>query len=86
MPFQRGESEDYWLGGMMFNIVLSELLAVAAVASVLLATWPAVPWTAVWIGAIGLMLIAPALLFPLSRTTWLAFDLLFRPGHESDYR
>jgi hypothetical protein len=86
MALQRGESEDYWLGGMMFNIVLSEGLAVLAVSVVLLATWPQVPWTAVWIGAVALMIAAPFLLFPLSRTMWLAFDLLFRPRHESHYR
>jgi O-antigen ligase len=86
MPLQRGEAEDYWLGGMMFNIVLSEGLAVAAVGLTLLITWPRVPWTAVWIGAILLMLAAPVLLFPLSRTVWLAFDLMFRPRHESHYR
>jgi formate-dependent nitrite reductase membrane component NrfD len=85
-PLQRGEAHDYWLGGMMFNIGLSELLAVLAVAAVVLGSWPRVPWTAVWIGAIALMLAAPFLLFPLSRTMWLAFDLLFRPRHESHYR
>jgi len=83
---QRGEAQDYWLGGMMFNIVLSELLAVVVVAAVILVTWPSVPWTAVWIGAVALMVAAPFLLFPLSRTMWLAFDLLFRPKHESHYR
>ena len=67
------------------DIVLSELLAVVIVAVVLLATWPSVPWTAVWIGAVVLMIAAPFVLFPLSRTTWLAFDLLFRPNHESHY-
>ena len=85
-PLQRGEAEDYWLGGMMFNIVLSEMLAVAVVALVVLITWPGVPWNAVWAGAVLLMVAAPFLLYPLSRTTWLAFDLLFRPKHESHYR
>ena len=85
-PLQRGESQDYWLGGMMFNIALSELLAVVAVAIVILVSWPDVPWNAVWFGAIGLMIAAPFLLFPLSRTVWLAFDLMFRPRHESHYR
>jgi len=86
MPLQRGEAQDYWLGGMMFNIALSEMLAVAVVASIVLATWPGVPWTGIWIGAIALMLAAPFVLFPLSRTLWLAFDLLFRPRHEGHYR
>jgi O-antigen ligase len=86
LPLQRGEEQDYWLGGMMFNIVLSELLAVLAVAIVVLVSWPRVPWNAVWAGAVLLMIAAPFLLFPLSRMIWLAFDLLFRPQHESHYR
>jgi hypothetical protein len=86
LPLQRGEEQDYWIGGMMFNIVLSEMLAVLVVASVILGTWPDVPWNAVWFGAIALMLAAPFLLFPTSRLMWLAFDLIFRPRHESHYR
>lgn len=86
LPLQRGEEHDYWIGGMMFNIVLSEMLAVLVVASVILWTWPDVPWNAVWFGAIALMLAAPFLLFPTSRLMWLAFDLIFRPRHESHYR
>lgn len=70
----------------MFNIVLSELLAAGVVAIVILVSWPAVPWNAVWAGAVALMVAAPFVLFPLSRTTWLAFDLLFRPKHDSHYR
>jgi hypothetical protein len=71
---------------MMFNIVLSELLAVLTVSLVLLSTWPRVPWNALWYGAIALMLAAPFLLYPVSRIVWLAFDLTFRPRHESHYR
>ena len=86
LPLQRGEAHDYWIGGMMFNIVLSELLAVLTVSIVLLSTWPQVPWNTVWFGAIALMLAAPFLLYPVSRIVWLAFDLIFRPHHESHYR
>ena len=70
----------------MFNIALSELLAVAVVATAVLATWPTVPWNSIWIGAILLMVAAPFLLFPVSRIVWLGFDLIFRPRHESQYR
>lgn len=85
-PLERGEAHDYWLGGMMFNIVLSELLAALVVAAAILISWPRVPWNAIWVGAVAMMILAPFLLFPLSRTVWLSFDLLFRPGHESHYR
>jgi hypothetical protein len=85
-PLQRGEAHDYWIGGYMFNIVLSEMLAVIVVGGAILVTWPNVPWRPIWFGAIGLMVAAPFLLFPLSRVVWLAFDLMFRPKHESHYR
>ena len=86
LPLARGEQHDYWLGGMMFNIVLSEGLAVLAVALAIAVTYPDVAWTAIWIGATALMVAAPFLLFPMSRVVWLAFDLIFRPKHESHYR
>lgn len=86
LELERGEKQDYWLGGMMFNIVLSEAVAVVVVASAVLLTWPRVPWNGIWAGAIALMVLAPVALFPVSRTLWLAFDLLFRPKHHSHYR
>ena len=79
LPLERGEQHDYWIGGMMFNIVLGEMLAVVAIGGAILLTWPAVPWAAIRIGAIALMLAAPFLLYPMSRLMWLAFDLIFRP-------
>ena len=86
LRLERGEQDDYWIGGMMFNIVLSEILAVLAIGGWILLSWPHVPWTTVRVAAIGLMLVAPFLLFPMSRLAWLAFDLVFRPKHESHYR
>ena len=86
LPLARGEQHDYWLGGMMFNIVLSEGLAVLAVGLAIAMTYPDVAWTEIWVGATVLMIAAPFLLFPMSRVVWLAFDLTFRPKHESHYR
>ncbi len=83
---ERGESHDYWLGGMMFNIALSEGLAVFVVGLAIYVTYPDIAWNAIWFGAIALMLLAPFLLYPVSRVVWLAFDLIFRPGHESHRR
>lgn len=86
LRLQRGEEHDYWIGGMMFNIVLSEALAVFVVGGFILLSWPDVPWGFVRVGAILLMLAAPLLLFPVSRLVWLAFDLVFRPKHDSHYK
>jgi uncharacterized protein (DUF983 family) len=86
LPLERGEQRDYWLGGMMFNIALSELLAVIAVGAAIFASYPEIAWNAIWVGATLLMIVAPFLLYPVSRIVWLAFDLIFRPHHESHYR
>jgi uncharacterized protein (DUF983 family) len=86
LALERGEQSDYWIGGMMFNIVLSEALAVLVIGGWILASWPDVPWAMVRVAAIALMLAAPFLLFPISRLAWLAFDLAFRPRHDSHYR
>ncbi len=79
LVLERHESEDYFIGGMMFNIVLSELLFAGGLVLWLVITWPDPPWDLIeWLG-IPLMALAPILLYPVSRTVWLAFDLLLRP-------
>jgi len=86
LPLERGEQHDYWIGGMMFNIVLAEGIAVLVVGGTILGTWPDVPWGLVRWGSIVLMLATPFLFYPMSRLVWLAFDLIFRPGQESRLR
>jgi uncharacterized protein (DUF983 family) len=80
---ERGE-EDFFLGAMMFNLVLSEGLLVVALLAIGIATWPAVPWNALWIGGIVLMAVAPFLFYPFSHSIWLASDVLIRPVTEEE--
>jgi hypothetical protein len=47
---------------------------------VVLVTWPSPPWRLLQYGGIILMILAPVLFFPFSKTLFLAFDLLFRPA------
>ena len=63
----------------MFNIVASELLFAALFLGLLVGTWPSPPWKLLEYGGIALMIVAPFLFFPFSRTLFLAFDLAFRP-------
>lgn len=70
----------------MFNIVLSEALAVLTVGIAIWVSYPDIAWNGIWIGTTILMVAAPFLLYPISRLVWLAFDLTFRPHHESHYR
>ena len=75
----RGEADDYFLGGMFFNIVLAEILFAFALLVVVIVMWPDVPWAGVEYSLIIAMLAAPIVLYPVSRLMWLALDLLLRP-------
>ena len=80
---ERGE-RDYFIGSMMFNLVLAELLFAAAFVSILLATWPEVPWDTLEWAAPLMVIAAPLALFPFSKLLWLAFDVMFRPVTEAE--
>ena len=84
LVFDRSESEDYWLGAYMFNLVAAEIAAVVIAVVVLIATWPNVPWNFVWGLSIVLAMLMPVLFFPFARDLWLAWDLYFRPTESGD--
>jgi uncharacterized protein (DUF983 family) len=89
LAFERGESEDYWLGAYMFNLVVAELVSVGIAVVVIVAVWPDVPWNLVWALSVVLAIAMPILFFPFSRDLWLAFDLMFRPtepDHVTEHR
>ena len=69
----------------MFNIIAAELLWAAIFLGLLVTTWPAPPWDALLYGGIAMMVIAPFLFFPFSKTLFLAFDLTFRPPGPADF-
>ncbi|HEV2642214.1 MAG TPA: hypothetical protein VGT98_05890 [Candidatus Elarobacter sp.] len=80
----RGESEDYFLGGIFFNIVLAELVFAAVLTVWLVAVWPDVPWDRIEYVLAAAMVLAPIVLYPMSRLLWLALDLLLRPPDDRE--
>jgi len=76
---ERGD-EGYQVGSYMFNIIAAELLFAALFIGTIVLTWPTPPWTLLEYGGIGLMILAPFVFFPFSKTLFLAFDLIFRPA------
>jgi hypothetical protein len=68
----------------MFNIVISELIFVLLFLGIVLLTWPSPPWRLLQYGGIALMILAPVIFFPFSKTLFLAFDLLFRPATKDE--
>ena len=84
LRLDRGES-DHFIGAYALNLVVAELLAAAVLVTIAVASWPDVPWRALEIGGVILMILAPIVLFPFSRTLWLAADLVFRPPVSADF-
>jgi len=82
LVFARGEISDYWLGSYAINLVFAEGLAAVIALGVLRVTWPA-STPALLTGTV-LAVALPILLFPFSRTLWLAWDLSFRPREAGD--
>ena len=82
LPLERGE-QDYFIGAMLFNLVLSELLFAVIFVTVLVVGWPAVTWDAIEIAAPLGMAAAPFVLYPVSKLLWLALDLLLRPDRQT---
>jgi uncharacterized protein (DUF983 family) len=84
LKLERGE-HDYFLGSMMFNLVVAELIFAAAIVLLIVLRWPDVPWDFLQYGGVLFMIAAPFLLFPLSKTIWLAFDLALRPARREEF-
>jgi uncharacterized protein (DUF983 family) len=73
--------EGFWLGGYVMNVVIGEgLLALYllyfASRAISNPDIRIAPWL---ITAAVLAIVPPILLFPMSRTTWMAVDLLLHP-------
>ncbi len=78
LEFERRE-QGYIVGGYMLNIVVAEGIFLSGFLGVLLATWPDPPWGVLQVVAPVVMLVAPILTYPFSKTLFLAMDLAVRP-------
>jgi uncharacterized protein (DUF983 family) len=75
---ERGEG-DYYLGAYTVALIFIETLFAVGFATVLIATWPDVPWGWIQWGGVVVLTIGAILAYPFSKTIWLAIDLMFRP-------
>jgi hypothetical protein len=84
LRLERGE-EGYQVGSYMFNIIAAELAWAAVFLGLLAAAWSSPPWGALLYGSLIMMVIAPFVFYPFSKTLFLAFDLIFRPPGAADF-
>ena len=69
--------DGYWLGSMVINLAVTQVLLLGTLVGMLVATWPDVPWTGVLIAVVAIAVIVPLLVHPLSRLLWVAGERHF---------
>lgn len=78
LDFEQGE-QGYIVGAYMLNIVGAELIFLAGFLATLVATWPTPPWSVIqWVAPI-LVVVVPAITYPVSKTLFLAMHLAVMP-------
>jgi uncharacterized protein (DUF983 family) len=82
--FERGESEDFWIGAYLINLVVAETMAVVIAAVLWLAASPVLSFNVLWGISMVLAVVMPIVFYPFARDLWLAWDLHFRPTEIGD--
>jgi uncharacterized protein (DUF983 family) len=74
----------YWVGALIINTtaVFGSFL-ILFVGGILL-FWPGVPWVGLMVVTIGLNAVLPVLLYPVSKTLWMALELSWHPLEEHE--
>lgn len=71
--------EGYWLGAILINTAATIGLFGVLMIGWALATWPDPPWGTMTAVGIGMNLVLPILLYPWSKTLWVAIEITAHP-------
>ena len=77
--------QGYRVGAYMLNIVVAELVFVAILVGVVVATWPDPPWEWLTYGSAAAMIGLPIGFYPFAQTLFLGIDLLIHPPEGRDF-
>ena len=83
LRLQRGE-HDYFIGAYLLNLVAVELLFALLLGVVVIATYPDTPWTLLQWSGMALIIVGAVICYPITKSLWLAADLMFRPMTEEE--
>jgi uncharacterized protein (DUF983 family) len=75
---------DHFVGAYLVNLIAAELLFAAGLAFWVMCAWPDVPWDRIEVVGVPVLIAAPFVSYPFSRTLWLAADRIFDPPKARD--
>ena len=73
LVFER--EEGYWLGAIIMNTLLSELIIALLITLAVVLTWPDVPALPLIAVGFPIGIALPIAFYPISKTLWVAVDL-----------
>ena len=73
------DEPGYWVGSYTVNLFATEAAFALFFGLGMALSWPEVPWDALLYGGLAVGVLTPAVLFPFTKTAYLAIDLCFRP-------
>jgi hypothetical protein len=85
LHFDREPEGGYWIGSYTINLMATELVMAALFVGTLVATWPTPAWSVLLDAEVAIALLLPAILFPFTKTLFIAIDLTFRPEEPEDF-
>jgi uncharacterized protein (DUF983 family) len=82
LHFER--EEGYWTGAVAINTIATEVVFVILLVAVVVRTWPDVPMVRLLVAGVLLNALFPFLFYPISKTLWVAIDLILHPLEERE--
>lgn len=73
--------EGYWVGAIIVNTAVTEILFFSLFIATLVVMLPDVPWQSLLAVAVATNLVFPIAFYPFSKTVWVAFDSYFNRSH-----
>jgi uncharacterized protein (DUF983 family) len=71
--------DNYFGGAVFFGLFCGELAVALTLLTVILLTWPQVPWNGILYGTTAGCLLALPVSLPFAKVVWLSVDTLVRP-------
>lgn len=69
----------YWVGAVIINTAIIFATFLVVFGGLIVLTYPDVPWGLVLAITIGANVVVPIVVYPLSRTIWLALEMSWHP-------
>jgi hypothetical protein len=69
--------DGYWLGSMVINLAVTQILLLGTLVALLVISWPDVPWTGVLVTVVTIAVVVPIAFHPISRMLWVAGERHF---------